>query len=155
MGRRSWLKFLEMDAPELLAYSPETVIAEKFNAMVKLGEANGRMKDFWDVNYLLEEFEFDGELLRSALLATFANRRSQFPTVLPVALKDEFAENTMIAARWKAFITRNRIERFKDLSEIVRMLRFFFGAIIESERANTHFSMTWNRSRGWTPIRPS
>jgi len=146
---------LDLPAPRLRVYPKETVIAEKFNAMVKLGEANGRMKDFWDVNYLIEEFEFDGELLRSAILATFANRQSRFPTALPVALTDEFAKNTMVAARWKAFTTRNRIERSNDLSKIIQVLRIFFGPIIESEESKTCFRVTWNRNSGWTALEPN
>ncbi len=142
---------LDFPAPRLKVYPKETVIAEKFDAMVKLGEANGRMKDFWDINYLLEEFEFDGEMIRSAVRATFANRQSRFPTSLPIALRDEFAENAMVAARWKAFITRNRIERSNDLLQIVRLLRAFFRPIIESEEEETHFLMTWNISGGWIP----
>ncbi|MEQ1924198.1 MAG: nucleotidyl transferase AbiEii/AbiGii toxin family protein, partial [Pyrinomonadaceae bacterium] len=104
---------LDLPAPSLKVYPKETVVAEKFAAMVRFGEANGRMKDFWDVNYLLEEFEFDGELLQRALRATFENRQTPFPTVLPIALQDEFGENPLVAARWKAFINRNRIDRSK------------------------------------------
>lgn len=140
---------LDFPSPRLKVYPKETVVAEKFEAMVKFGEANGRMKDFWDVNYLLEEFEFDGKLIQSALSATFENRETSFPTVLPIALKNEFAQNSMIAARWNAFIARNRIERSTDLSKIVRQLRAFFGPIIESNEEKTRFSMTWYKGRGW------
>lgn len=136
---------LDFPAPRLKVYPKETVMAEKFNAMVKLGEANGRMKDFWDVNYLLDEFEFDGTLIQSALRATFENRQTPFPTALPIALKDEFATNPMVLARWKAFVTRNRIDRSNDLSVIVQQLRLFFEPIIESERGRDRFSMTWKK----------
>ena len=96
------------------------------------------MKDFWDLNYLNVEFEFDGELLQSALRATFENRRSPFPTALPVALRDEFAANALVAARWTAFISRNRIERSKNLSEI------------KAEATNNLFSMKWQFDRSWS-----
>lgn len=141
---------LDFPAPRLRVYPKETVVAEKFEAMVKLGEANGRMKDFWDVNYLLEEFEFDGQVLRSALRATFESRGSTFPTVLPVALGDEFAANPMVLARWTAFISRNRIERSKILSEVIAELRKFFGPIIEIEEMKKPFLLHWNKYRAWT-----
>jgi len=125
-------------------------VAEKFEAMVRFGEANGRMKDFWDLNYMIAEFEFDGELLQSALRATFENRRSTFPTVLPIALRDEFVENAMVATRWTAFINRNRIERSKELSEVIRQLRAFLEPIIKAEAARNLFSMSWQPGRGWS-----
>lgn len=140
---------LDFPSPRLKVYPKETVVAEKFEAMVKFGEANGRMKDFWDVNYLLEECEFDGKLVQAALSATFENRQTSFPTVLPIALKNEFAENSLIATRWNAFITRNRIERSVDLTKILRQLRAFFGPIIESKEEKNRFSMTWHKGRGW------
>lgn len=141
---------LDFPGPKLRVYPKETVVAEKFEAMVKLGEANGRMKDFWDLSYLIEEFEFEGELLQYALRATFENRRSPFPNELPVALRDEFAENAMIAARWTAFINRNQIERSNDLSEVIRGLRVFLHPIIRAEVANTRFTMKWEFSHGWS-----
>ena len=108
------------------------------------------MKDFWDLNYLIVEFEFDGELLQSALRATFENRRSPFPTALPVALRDEFAANALVAERWTGFISRNRIERSKDLSEIIRHLRAFLDPIIKAEATDNLFSMKWQFDRGWS-----
>ncbi|MBK8467524.1 MAG: nucleotidyl transferase AbiEii/AbiGii toxin family protein [Chloracidobacterium sp.] len=141
---------LEFPAPRLKVYPKETVVAEKFEAMVKLGEANGRLKDFWDLNYMIAEFEFDGELLQSALRATFENRQSPFPTALPIALRDEFAENAVVVARWRAFINRNRIERSKDPSDIIRHVRAFLEPIIKAEVAKNLFSMSWQPGRGWS-----
>lgn len=142
---------LDFPAPRLKVYPKETVVSEKFEAMVRFGKANGPMKDFWDVNYLLEEFEFDGALLQSALRATFENRQTPFPTVLPIALKNEFAKNAMVAARWNAFINRNRIERSNDLSEIVQQLRAFLEPIIEAKPGKNLFSIIWKPARrGWS-----
>lgn len=70
---------LDLPAPKLKIYPKETVIAEKFEAMVKLGISNSRMKDFWDVRYLIKEFEFDGALLQKAIRATFASRQTPLP----------------------------------------------------------------------------
>ena len=100
---------LDLPAPKIKIYPKETIIAEKFEAMVKLGIGNSRMKDFWDVRYLIKEFEFDGALLQKAIRATFANRQTPLPQNLPLALTEEFAANPFIISRWSAFIKRNRI----------------------------------------------
>jgi hypothetical protein len=67
------------------------VIAEKLEAMVLLGEANSRMKDFYDVWFLSRRFEFDGETLVRAIRATFDRRKTKLPTSVPLALTQEFA----------------------------------------------------------------
>ena len=64
---------LDLPAPKLKLYPKETVVYEKFEAMVKLGIGNSRMKDFWDVNYLIGKFEFDGMILQAAIGTTFKN----------------------------------------------------------------------------------
>lgn len=140
---------LDFPAPRLKVYPKETVVAEKFAAMVRFGEANGRMKDFWDVNYLLEEFEFEGDVLQFALRATFENRQTPFPTVLPIALRDEFAENPMVVVRWNGFINRNRIERSKDLTQVIRQLRIFLEPFLKAEAANELFSSNWKPGLAW------
>ena len=70
---------LEMPAPNFRAYRPETVIAEKIEAMVSLGFANSRMKDFYDVNKLAEKFDFDGMVLKEAIRLTFKKRKTTIP----------------------------------------------------------------------------
>ena len=73
---------LSLPAPKLRAYAPETVIAEKFQAMVALGRANSRMKDFYDVWTLSKTFRFAEERLAQAVAATFARRQTVIPTAL-------------------------------------------------------------------------
>jgi hypothetical protein len=65
-----------MPAPRLKGYTRETVVAEKFEAMVKLGTLNSRMKDFYDIWLLSRRFSFDGPMLARAVAATFANRKT-------------------------------------------------------------------------------
>lgn len=124
---------LDLPAPRLKIYPKETVIAEKFEAMVKLGIANSRMKDFWDVNYLIKEFELDQDLMRKAIQATFANRQTVMPQTLPIALTDDFAADPLIVTRWQAFIKRNRIPAETDLSVIINRLREFFTSLFDYE----------------------
>lgn len=68
---------LDMPAPRLRTYPRETVVAEKFEAMVKLGLANTRMKDFYDVWLLAQEMSFDGAILSAAIAATFERRNTE------------------------------------------------------------------------------
>jgi hypothetical protein len=81
---------LGFPAPVLPAYSRESVVAEKFQAMVMLGIANSRMQDFYDLWVLARQFEFEGQLLSQAIRATFARRRTAVPATVPVALSSEF-----------------------------------------------------------------
>jgi predicted nucleotidyltransferase component of viral defense system len=77
---------LDLPAPRLRAYPRETVIAEKFQAMVMLGRANSRMKDFYDIWLLSRSYEFTGDGLARAIAATFVRRKTPIPTELPDAL---------------------------------------------------------------------
>ncbi|MBK7707210.1 MAG: nucleotidyl transferase AbiEii/AbiGii toxin family protein [Acidobacteria bacterium] len=140
---------LDLPAPRLKTYPKETVIAEKFEAMVKLGEANGRMKDFWDLNYLITECEFSGILVQSAIRATFRNRRNVPPVDVPIALTDQFFSNPNVAARWTGFINRNRIERSRDFSQVIGNLRIFFEPIIAHEANQARFEQNWSSISGW------
>ena len=85
---------LDFPAPTLRAYPRETVVAEKFQAMVMLGIANSRMKDFYDIWTLSRQFEFSGSVLCSALRATFERRTTVLPEKLPSALTSEFTEDS-------------------------------------------------------------
>ena len=140
---------LDLPAPKLKIYPKDTVIAEKFEAMVKLGISNSRMKDFWDVRYLIKEFKFDGALLQKAIRATFASRQTLFSQSLPLALTDEFAVNPLINPRWSAFIKRNRITIETDFASIIENLREFFEPIIEAETSDKLFNKYWTAEQKW------
>ena len=95
---------LDFPAPRLLAYTRETVVAEKFQAMVALGRTNSRMKDFYDVWILSRSFTFDDERLARAIAATFARRVTKIPTELPDALSPAFAADEQKQRQWRAFV---------------------------------------------------
>jgi predicted nucleotidyltransferase component of viral defense system len=81
---------LKFAVPKLHAYSKESVVAEKFEAMVKLGMANSRMKDFYDLWVLAQRFEFESATLVAAIQATFETRRTTLPATSPLALRSDF-----------------------------------------------------------------
>lgn len=95
---------LDLPAPRLRAYARETVIAEKFQAMVALGRANSRMKDFYDIWILSRSFTFDDDRLAKAIAATFARRKTAIPTELPDALTQAFAADEQKQRQWRAFV---------------------------------------------------
>ncbi len=85
---------LDFLAPALSGYPRETVVAEKFQAMVYLSTLNSRMKDFYDVWLLARQFAFDGALLAKAIAATFANRETAID-VAPIAFTPKFTEQRL------------------------------------------------------------
>lgn len=135
---------LDFPEPNLLAYPKETVIAEKFEAMVKLGIANSRMKDFWDIRLLINTFEFDGSLLQDALTATFGRRQTRFPTSVPLALTEEFAKDKAKQIQWISFIRTAGLDGTGNLEEVTDFLATFFLPLIEAGKADRKFAGTWD-----------
>lgn len=95
---------LDLPTPRLRTYARETVIAEKFQAMVALGLANSRMKDFYDLWLLSQSFSFDDDRLARAIAATFARRETSIPAELPDALTPAFADDDRKQRQWSAFL---------------------------------------------------
>jgi len=115
---------LEFEAPQPRAYPRETVVAEKFEAMVTLGIANSRMKDFYDVWTLAEQFEFEGDLLRSAIRATILLRQTPIPTAPPLALTADFARDPSKSTQWIAFLKKGMLTEtpppFANVAELLQ-----------------------------------
>ena len=105
--------FSEMKAPELIAYSLETVVAEKFQTMIDRGEANSRMKDYYDLYRIILSHKFDENDLLSAIIATFDNRKTEY---IPnhQLFSDGFANNPLLVQRWNNY--RRKLEDIKDVS---------------------------------------
>jgi len=97
---------LDMPAPRLKAYPIETVIAEKFEAMVSLGFVNSRMKDFYDIWAIQKFMTPDESVLAQAITNTFNRRGTEIPVVLPLALTEEFSKDLGRQKQWEAFIRR-------------------------------------------------
>lgn len=115
---------LDFPAPHLKAYVRETVIAEKFQAMVDLGRANSRMKDLYDIWVLAKTYEFKGDGLARAIAATFARRKTEIPTELPDALTPAFAEDPAKIQQWNSFVADVAFQP-GSLADVVRDLAAF------------------------------
>jgi hypothetical protein len=141
---------LSLPAPVLSAYPKETVVAEKCEAMVKLGMANSRMKDFHDISSLAGLFGFDGAILSRALAETFARRKTAVPAELPTAFTADFYEDDSKLKQWTAFTQRNRlyIER-RELPKVVTTVAAFLIPVLESLAGKQSFTAVWPAGGPW------
>ena len=120
---------LDTPAPILNAYPPETVVAEKTQAIVSLGIANSRMKDFHDLWMIAQTFTFEGDNLMNAIQQTFERRRTPLPEQMPAGLSDDFALEREV--QWRAFLARDRFATAPDsLVQVVNDLRIFLQPVL-------------------------
>ena len=130
--KASFPALLDFPAPQVRTYPVYTVVAEKFEAMVKLGTANTRMKDFHDIWFLAQRFELDRMILRQAIEATFARRQTKH-LPLPEPLTEALANDPAKQAQWTAFLRRNGLTSAPaEFSEVVSELRRFFEPVLRS-----------------------
>lgn len=140
---------LPLPAPRLRIYPIETVVAEKFEAIARLGRANSRMKDFRDLAMFARRGEFDGELLSRAVSATFAQREAHLDD-LDEILDSDFYDDPALNQRWRAYCRTTgageSTEMFKEIgSDLVRFLRPVGQMLRGGELPGT-----WSPAHGWT-----
>lgn len=140
---------LKDESPRLNGYPRESVIAEKFQAMVQLGELNSRMKDFYDIWFLAKVFDFDGAVLSRSIQNTFERRNTKIEPI-PMALTLEFAKKDDKQMQWTAFIKRSRLGSVPiEFSEIVEFLSAFLLPIAESLNDGDTFKSHWKAAGPW------
>ncbi len=132
----------DFQAPTLRAYPVYTVIAEKYQAMVMLGQANSRMKDFYDLAVIARRSELDGATLAAALAATFARRQTALPSERPLALTSQFSQDPAKRRQWQAFLNKNRITA-GSLTDTVGLLNLLRWPPTEVATANSQTTATW------------
>jgi hypothetical protein len=115
----------DIAAPSLRAYPVYTVIAEKYEAIVSLGLANTRMKDYFDLWFLAAYADIDEPILQQAIQATFARRRTEVPKTAPTGLSDAFAASPIKLQQWRAFLSKSKLVA-PDLVEVTARLRRLF-----------------------------
>lgn len=143
---------LDFPAPALLAYPKETVVAEKFQAMVMLGMSNSRMKDFYDLWILARDFTFEGAALSQAIQATFQRRQTTLPENLPLALRAEFYENADKQKQWQGFVRKSKLDTAgHDLAAIVDVLQDFLLPPTAALVKGQPFDMIWPTAGPWRP----
>jgi hypothetical protein len=140
----------DFQAPVLRVYPVYTVIAEKYQAMVTLGQANSRMKDFYDLAVIGRRTELNGAILAGAIAATFARRSTVLPTQRPLALTSQFSEDVAKVRQWQAFLNKNRISS-GSLTETVALLDMLLWPPTEVAVTASAATATWNPEAGkWT-----
>ena len=141
---------LDFPAPHVAVYPRETAIAEKFETMVRLGIVNSRMRDYYDIWVMSQEFEFDGEVLQMAIRATFKRRKTTLPTEIPFGLTAEFATDVTKQAQWRAFITKNKLKLEEaNLESLLETVRAFITPPATAARQPKPFAETWQKGGPW------
>jgi len=130
--------------------SKETVVAEKLHAMVDLGMANTRMKDFFDLWFLCREFGFNGAQLVAAIRSTFERRQTPVPAGLPLALTDTFALDPTKVVQWSAFLARSRVvDAALSLPEVVNVVASFLAPVLEVVAGKPASAGSWKPGGPW------
>ncbi|MEW4413494.1 nucleotidyl transferase AbiEii/AbiGii toxin family protein [Clostridium sp. AN503] len=143
--RMSFPVLLDMEAPKVYVYSIYSVIAEKFEAFVSLGLANGRYKDFYDIFVLSANYNLDGSELKNAILETFAHRNTSFDDI--VVFESDFTEDPVRQRRWKAFVKKKKAMIKVGFAEAIEQSKKLLMPIVEAIEQNREFHCQWNKDR--------
>ncbi len=141
---------LDMPAPQLLCYTQEASIAEKFQAMVALEMRNSRMKDFYDINEAAANFQFNGPELMKQIAATFERRQTQLPMVPPLALTDQFLLNAEKIKMWQGFVSKNKLDQGITLQKCGITIAALIMPPVLAGASNQIFGQTWSPGGPWT-----
>ena len=141
----------DFDAPMVNTYSVETTIAEKIDAILSLMEFSSRMKDYYDIYYIANKFDFDGKVLTEALRKTFANREHIF-TVEQFEQVMDFDDNAAMQKKWNAFV-RKIDTKTDDYSTVLKTIKAFLSKPFTAAIENKAFSKRWSANQNeWLSI---
>jgi predicted nucleotidyltransferase component of viral defense system len=148
-----WVQFptlLDEETLRIQAYTLETAVAEKYQAMIELDLMNSRMKDFYDIWFLSKNIEFDGAVIQKAIEQTFERRRTDIPAKKPVVFKELFYADENKGIQWRAF--RKKIEQTElssDFQTVVEVVENFLWPPTESIIREEKFTYKWKPGKGW------
>lgn len=138
----SYPTILEMPAPTLWGYTQESVVAEKVDAMLQLGELNSRMKDFYDVWYLSYRVPFEMNMLSQALRATIDRRKTEL-AIEPAVFQPAFGVDRLKREQWFNFCRQNRFVNVPEFEELISRLRRFLLPILDCVRLGDTTNRLW------------
>jgi hypothetical protein len=152
--RTKYPTLLEFSAPQVLAYAKELVVAEKLHAMVVHGMDNSRMKDYYDIWFLSQHFDFSSQRLSRAVRATFARRKTALPTEWPVGLTDVFFTDSRVMTQWNAFWNKSSLPgKVVGLKRIGGNLREFVKPMIQTTQTKKGtIKSKWTAGGSWRPV---
>ena len=140
---------LDMEVPEVYAYSIYSVIAEKFEAFVSLGLANGRYKDFYDIYVLADRYDLNGWELKNAIVETFTHRDTGFDDI--AVFDGDFTRDETRQERWRSFIKKKKALVKIEFEETIQLLKKLLLPIVDSIHNDSSFEQTWNKeTKSWT-----
>jgi predicted nucleotidyltransferase component of viral defense system len=141
---------LDLPAPKVFAYRPETVVAEKLEALVVLGLTNSRTKDYFDLHYLAMNFPFEGAALARAIGATFERRKTPFPVSTPQGLTDAYWTHQGRDAQLRAFARRTRVRvDMQAARSLLPLLREYLLPPLAAARRAQPFNQRWAPGGPW------
>ena len=140
--RRIPTQLSDFESPMVNTYSVETTVAEKLDAILSLMEFSSRMKDYYDLYYIANKFDFDGAVLSEALRKTFANREHHF-TVEQFEQVMSFGDDSVMQKKWKAFI-RKINTKTDDYGIVLKTIRNFLEQPFTAAAENKTFTERWS-----------
>ncbi len=145
---------LNFPPPKLKAYPRYTLVAEKLEAMVYLGLANSRMKDFYDILLVSKLFSFNAKILMEAIVNTFNRRHTKLPEGIPFALTPSFFEDSQKQVQWKAFIRKAKPDfEINEFAAVIEDIKKFIIPVIEGITEGKHLDTSWEPAKGWIKLR--
>jgi len=138
---------LDLPAPSLRMYPPETVIAEKAEAMVHLGRLNSRMKDFYDIWRIAQQFNFEGIELCEAIGRTFGNRNTEIIEFDDLVV--ELLDNDSPDQQWIAFLRKSALEGPETFSQVLAAISDFLSPVFSSIKGGIEFRRKWPATGPW------
>lgn len=140
---------LDFPAPELSGYTMESSIAEKFQAMVKLGVLNSRMKDFYDIWMLSRTFDFREEILAEAIEKTFEHRNTPI-TKVPAVFDPSFAKDGDKKVQWQGFIRKAKLSDAPEaFADVVAAIKMFLKPLVAALAERRTRRSIWNAPGPW------
>ncbi len=140
----------ETKAPRLKGYPRESIISEKFHAMIRYAELNSRFKDYYDIQLVAGNFEFESPSLQKAIEATFTERQTEIPVERPVGLSIDFAEANRDG--WKSFLVKLDLqnESVGDFVDVVNKIWSFLEYPIRASLSDKSSKpLHWSPRKGW------
>jgi hypothetical protein len=140
---------LDMPGPRLHCYTPERMIAEKYQAMIHLETINSRMKDFYDIWFLSHVQNFNGSVLAETIQETFRTRQTKLD-LQPVTFSDPFKKDDLKQKQWKGFLKKVRMEGVPEgFAEVVTRVSEFLLPVTEALLEDSRFDKNWEPKTGW------
>jgi hypothetical protein len=141
---------LDFPAPYLKGYPVESVVSEKFEAMVKFGLLNSRMKDFYDIWLMMRQFDFDGLKLVEALKRTFGHRKTPLPEHKTLFAEEIYDETSDRQTLWSAFLKKTDIKYAPEkLRTTAREIEQFLNKPLDAIRRTQEFNKEWKAAGPW------